>query len=546
MHDRERVKYWTLSIFTFGLVFLPLYLYYRRFRVGAAFYFLAGDAFYYLDVARYSQGHSFFTFDGLHATNGFHPLWQYLLTWLAHFPTFSFAGHGQIAHFFLLDLVIVSIGYGLLSVFVAKQLRFFWLVPLALCPGFTWFLFSIVSSNYLSAWSYVNGMESGLSLLFFGLVLLFFDRKMPEGWKLYLGAFFLGLAVLSRLDDVFFLLALFAYSVWQAPQRRVRAALPYLAPFLMIAAYLLYNRIAVGTYLPVSGATKTSLALGKNILCPIAMLLPLTWDKQHASFMGFSTWAEFAIRLVQMWFPIFLCGGYLIVAARRRSLHNRPVLSCLCAGTLLKGLYNLACVDLWDQGHWYYPISIFTCNVLLAVLLDRTLQRLLYNPPLFVLTPPRRVAVLSFIAIFSWFSFFCIVSHKTAEQWDSASWRIYTHGPQIASELRTSGATSYLEEDDGQVSYATGIPGVSAFNLAIDVEAVEARKHGAYLDLMNRRGVHSLVTVASNVLVAGCIPRSGLLREDCARYSFDPVLRDEDNDIAIYRIVKKAPAEAIY
>src|SRR4051812_7873907 len=88
--DSEKVEPWKLGIFTFCLVFLPMYFTYFKFRSGVAFNFLAGDVFYYLDIARNSQSVPFFTFDGVHATNGFHPLWQYLLSLLAHLPRFSF------------------------------------------------------------------------------------------------------------------------------------------------------------------------------------------------------------------------------------------------------------------------------------------------------------------------------------------------------------------------------------------------------------------------------------------------------------------------
>jgi hypothetical protein len=552
MLDREKVKPWMLSIFTFCLVFFPMYLYYIRFRLGAAIYFLAGDAFYYLDVARNSQGLTFFTFDGLHATNGFHPLWQYLLTYLAHLPQFSFSGRDPINHIFLLDLFIVSIGYGFLAIFAAKQVHLSWLIPIALCPGLTWFIISIADSNYLSAWSFVNGMESGLSLLCFGVVLLFFGRTMPNGWRLILGTFFLGLAVLSRLDDVFFLLAFFAYAIWRSPQHRLRATLPFVAPFLMIAAYVLYNRITVGAYLPVSGATKFSLALGNNLLWTLFASLPTSWDLQPfpaAPLLDYSLWAELAMRLFQLWFPILMGGGYLAVGYKRRTLQNRPVLSCLCAGTLAKGLYNLIFVVVWSEGSWYYPISIFTCNVVLAVVLDKVLQYRLRDRPRFGHPILQYAGIPSMIALFTWFCFFGFIAHKDAEQSGRATYQTYNHGLQIANDIHNAGATVYLELDDGLVSYATGMPGISALGLATDVEAVKAKKEGRYLDLMDSRGVHVIVASGSYIsgmnrmLQAGVDPGAmlgNIQPSEYARYSIEIGPHDEDSNITIYRIVKKS------
>jgi hypothetical protein len=43
---------------------------------------MSDDAFYYLEIARRAAGGEGFTFDGVNATSGFHPLWQWLLTGL--------------------------------------------------------------------------------------------------------------------------------------------------------------------------------------------------------------------------------------------------------------------------------------------------------------------------------------------------------------------------------------------------------------------------------------------------------------------------------
>jgi hypothetical protein len=62
----------------------PLYAYWRM-GLGGLFSYVSGDSFLYLAIAERSGG-GFFTFDGITATNGFHPLWQYLLTFLLGHP----------------------------------------------------------------------------------------------------------------------------------------------------------------------------------------------------------------------------------------------------------------------------------------------------------------------------------------------------------------------------------------------------------------------------------------------------------------------------
>ncbi len=551
---RGSVSIWLTALFTFVLVFFPIYIYYRRFRLGAALSFLAADTFYYLDVARNSMGLSFYSFDGVHPTNGFHPLWQYLLAYIVHFNAFSLSTTAGFLHIFLLDLLITSAGYAVLSVFVSKTLCFRWLVPLALCPGLTWFIIAVANTNFLSAWSYVNGMETGLSFLFFGAALLCFGTRVRSIPTLYAGAFFLGLAVLSRLDDVFFLMAFFVYAVFGLSYGKIKAALAFVSPFLMIVAYMAYNRISVGAFMPVSGAAKFGLSLRGNLLQTIFALSPGSWDAQpfpHPPLQDWSVWSELSMALFQLWFPILLCAGYLIVVRKRGGIRSRPVLACLCAGTVMKGLYNLAFVTIWEQGHWYYGMSIFTCNVVLALVIDNLLARSLPAPR------PGRNAMLrgallySSIALFTWFCFEGLIAHKVGERYNAENDVIFEHGKDIAKDIRKSGeAGSFLELYDGELAFASGIPSVSGIGLALDLEALKAKRSGHFLDLMEQRGIHTLVVgglyqpiVASILAGKGNMGKrlGGVHDDEFACYAIEPVLVDKDSKITIYNIVKRQP-----
>ncbi|HVI04204.1 MAG TPA: hypothetical protein VM869_36185, partial [Enhygromyxa sp.] len=44
------------------------------------FGYLVPDVFYYLTIARNHHESGLWSFDGEHATNGYHPLWQWLLS----------------------------------------------------------------------------------------------------------------------------------------------------------------------------------------------------------------------------------------------------------------------------------------------------------------------------------------------------------------------------------------------------------------------------------------------------------------------------------
>src|ERR1700722_18216882 len=68
-----------VSAAVFAATLLPLLLYLRVCSPFAEASVFQPDAFYYLAVARNSLHTSFYSFDGVHPTNGFHPVWEYLL-----------------------------------------------------------------------------------------------------------------------------------------------------------------------------------------------------------------------------------------------------------------------------------------------------------------------------------------------------------------------------------------------------------------------------------------------------------------------------------
>lgn len=63
------------------------------------------DAFYYFEVARNVASGNGFTFDGIHPTNGFHPLWLFTLV-----PIFSVldGDNAPLRAIFLLQLILIT------------------------------------------------------------------------------------------------------------------------------------------------------------------------------------------------------------------------------------------------------------------------------------------------------------------------------------------------------------------------------------------------------------------------------------------------------
>lgn len=219
-----------------------------RFRAGAGFLaYFDDDCFYYLQIARnIAAGHGS-TFDGMHATNGYHPLWMLVL--VALFKLLP----AQRLFFVGFDLVIVA---GTMATYVLA-LRCFRgyaasgvLAQLAAAGLATC---ALLLTN--------GGMEIVLTipLLFaFAAYRLNSFRWQPRE------AFLLGgigtLLVLSRLDTLIFLLILagmeLLFGDGIALRQRIRSACAFVAALVPVGLYFLWNQFAFGSAMPFSGRAK--------------------------------------------------------------------------------------------------------------------------------------------------------------------------------------------------------------------------------------------------------------------------------------------------
>ncbi len=147
------------------------------------------DAFYYLEIARRIDRGQGFTFDGVHATNGFHPLWQLVLAGVGPLVTSP------------TDFVRTSLLLGLACLLGATllviRLVWRWLgAGPALLGGI------VVAHGRAAMPSYVDGMEGALTLLVLALLataLVWFFTH-PEPRRAVVVGLLCALTVFARLD----------------------------------------------------------------------------------------------------------------------------------------------------------------------------------------------------------------------------------------------------------------------------------------------------------------------------------------------------------
>lgn len=205
------------------------------------------DCFYYFQIARNLAGGLGFTFDGRHATNGFHPLWLFVIT-----PVFGLVpgDDAPLRVVALLETALV-LGAGLL---VFRTLRPRVGEPAALLAA----LLLVAQPGALSVVR--CGMESSLLLLLLAAVwrvhLDWRDSAAPSpGRALVLGVL-AALAFACRLEAgvIVAALALLDRRRWRGSPAEAAALV---VPTVVVAGLLAFwYRTSFGLWLPVSGLVK--------------------------------------------------------------------------------------------------------------------------------------------------------------------------------------------------------------------------------------------------------------------------------------------------
>jgi hypothetical protein len=531
----ENWRKFLVSIAAFAVTVLPLLLFLRREGLRAPLSMFAGDTFYYLTIARNSLHTHFFTFDGSYPTNGFHPVWEILLYLGMKFRLLRPEDNAvTLIRIYVMDTLILGIACALFAAFATRHLRRIELALLVVCPGFLWFGYAAARPVFLSNWSFVNGMESAVEMLFLaaGLLVLRTGRLRTE----ILSAILFGLMVLSRLDDVFILLPLLFF-VWKHSGNKntdQRLWIPVL-PLGMIAVYLLYNVVTVHALLPTSGAIKAGYALKRNWPDIQMTLLPTkgSWvSMKDDQIMNFT---ERSYRVYQLVVPGFVCAAYLF---RRKSAWS--LTGVLCAGVVLKALYNLLFVAVFNQGFWYFGSSILIANLAIGVWIDESMP------------PPRVTRWLNIVTTYAVacllisFSFNTQVFHYVRSGLADWTITVLQRRDVLRSLVLASGGDRFIELNDGVITYSTGMPALAGTGLALDVEATRALRTGHFLSLAASRNYHLILAAGGYRQTTDEYLKSrshgfrGSLNqiksEEFDRFKLTPVAHDDPTDVTIYRI----------
>ncbi len=227
------------------------------------------DAWYYFAIGRnLATGHGS-TFDGLNPTNGYHPLWMLVCT-----IVFRTGIDGLAAARALLALQVLCYAGALATVAQIvgsytdgwpstkdRRPRTVRTASLLIAAAF-----ALVAANPFVVKSFVNGLEPGVGVLVVAL-LLWYGSRIDGRWLAATTprqrralSVLLTLAFLARTDAAFLLACIAIACVIEWLRTTPRPVMPmielFLAPTVVVVAYMAYNHRKYGSVVQISGLVK--------------------------------------------------------------------------------------------------------------------------------------------------------------------------------------------------------------------------------------------------------------------------------------------------
>lgn len=538
-----------IAIASILLVLLPVAVNLRTEGIKSIFGYFAADTFFYLAVAKNSSWMPAFSFDGIYPTNGFHPLWQFLVKALG--DLLSLDSKGLIYFAFMFSWACIAIAAPLLVICTNSITRRPLLSLASVFPGFVYLVSGFANSFYGNTWSFINGMESPLSLFLFALLItiaikwnIFYIPIRNNSGKIILCSALLALVTLSRLDDIFLVASFLVVAFTVAPSKdRVGKSLALIiVPVIAVAAYMLFNKVYAGSFLPISGIAKGGISIKGNILHAISLAAPV-------SYMGSNSWGwwtSLGWRSILMNLPGLTGVGFMWL--RRREVGNLfyafigktqletefrfysanhfALLLSLALYITLKWLYNLVNVGLWHQGHWYYPISIFSANLIIAYFIS-------YYMPSY--RPSKGGATLALAALlaFNLYLSYSMDANKAAREYNRHYYSLWLNKDDLTLSIKKADPNARLVEyDDGIISYSLGVPVMNGLGFALDKEALQAKKEGKLLDLSRRRGFQYITSLN---YMPDDVSKAWFLGNEGQNWKFKLFLDDAKSGLKIYK-----------
>ena len=302
--------------------------------------FMQDDSYFYLQIAHNIVAGLGSTFNGITPTNGYHPLWLWIVTALS-----MLADGDKITALYL--VFILQVLLAIVSLLILNRLT----IAMGLRHGLI--ALAVLSAYLLGTGIYGSEAHINALSLLVGLTFLWVALGQRSlGIWIITGCLF-GIACLARLDNVFPIFSLCVFSVlWSARNdvhHLIRVAVSLsLGGSIVVLPYLISNFIGYGHLVPISGAIKSTFPAANPDLNNLG-----TMGKVAAPF-GF----------------VAISIGLFLDSDSKR----RVIWSGLGTGVLLHAVYIVCFTDHYTFWAWYYVPAVITA-ALSASYLYQSLSR---------------------------------------------------------------------------------------------------------------------------------------------------------------------------
>ncbi len=459
-----------IGLFLFAVVF-HLSVVAQDISVLAKNGFLYDDSFYAFKISQNIATGSGISFDGEHRTNGFQPLYVFLLV-----PFYYFTGGDLITPIYA-ALVLAALLTALTAVLLFFIVRRYASTKIAALTAIVWAFSPVVTKQS------ANGLETSLALLLFATIVYYYISRIrpvgrPSRRTFLVFGVLIGLAVLARVDEIFLALVILLDYLLVLRSRRASSTalgnvvLAAIMAVLVYSPWLIYGIHTTGHVFQDSGSATRYLSmayaplfdLGGPEMAATGPSAGFVWGHVvhsfsvmkiappiHAVFrafekLGFAVGAPTALAAIANVLGLLLLAAFVyVVVLRRRSLAVTgfgELQFLLLYTVVLIAAYSFYVFGVFFFVRYYYPIYFIAC-IFTGLLLEEAFRKL---PASATLGRSLAAVILAgYLGVFGYMAYACVCrSNQLYCFYDVARWVEENTSPDDTVGVFQSGAIGYF------------------------------------------------------------------------------------------------------
>jgi 4-amino-4-deoxy-L-arabinose transferase-like glycosyltransferase len=433
--------------------------------------FLYDDSFYAFKISQNIASGSGISFDGEHPTNGFQPLYVFLLV-----PFYYVAGSDLISPIYA-ALILAAVLTALTAVLLFFIARRYVSTKIAVLTAVIWAFSPVVTKQS------ANGLETSLALLLFASVVYYYISRIrpverPAVRTFLIFGVLIGLAILARIDEIFLALVilldyLLILRSRHAPSRALgNITVAAVMALLVYSPWLIYSIGTTGHVFQDSGSATRYLSmayaplfdLGGSDMASSGPSAGFIWGHvvhsfsvlkiappTHAVFrafekLGFALGAPTALTAVANVLGLLLLAAFIyVVVLRRRSLVVTgfgELQFLLLYAVVVIAAYSFYVFGVFFFVRYYYPIYFIAC-IFAGLLLEEGFRKLPANAT--IGRALAAVILVGYLSVFGYMAYACVCrSNQLYCFYDVARWVEENTSPDDTIGVFQSGAIGYF------------------------------------------------------------------------------------------------------